>query len=53
MDSWVKLEDVNYNGILIHEVKCPYCGYRITYNDKFDTAPKSCYVCGRELGEEN
>ncbi len=47
--KWIKLQDHNYTGIVVHEAKCPVCKFCVTYNDK-QKLPDSCYVCDEKLG---
>lgn len=49
MDKWIKLEDHNYNGLLVHEVKCPCCNHKETYTGS--KIPRACYICERSLKE--
>lgn len=48
MSNWIKLEDHNYNGLLVHEVKCPCCKLKETYTDRI---PRTCYICDTKLKE--
>lgn len=42
--EWQLVQENVYDGLLIKEIKCPYCGYKQTFHKK----PKEliCYVCG-------
>ena len=42
--EWIKTQERIYQGLLIKEIKCPFCGYKQTFHDN----PKelTCYVCG-------
>lgn len=46
--KWIRVSDVQINGLLVHEIKCPVCKHKETYH--FDY-PKSCYVCDTPLEE--
>ena len=46
--DWIHLEDTAYGNNLVHEVKCPNCGYKITYHGNHEL-PDSCYVCETKL----
>ena len=48
MAEWIRTINSVYNGYAVHEVKCPYCGSKVTYNG--DNLPTACYVCDRKLG---
>ena len=49
MDKWIKLEDHNYNGLLVHEISCPVCKYKETYTGS--KIPSNCYICDTKLKE--
>lgn len=40
--KWQKLPDKEYQGLTVHEVKCPKCNYKETYTS---TLPEKCYIC--------
>lgn len=48
MGKWIKYRDAIYNNspLVVHEVKCPVCGYRETFHVN---PPHECYVCGERL----
>ena len=46
--DWIHLEDMTYGNNLVHEVKCPNCGYKITYHGNHKL-PDSCYICETKL----
>lgn len=42
-NKWIHVQDSEYNGMAVHEVKCPVCKHRETYHaDRF---PKKCLLC--------
>lgn len=41
--KWIHLEDKEHNGLIVHEIQCPFCGYKVTYHN--DNVPDNCYVC--------
>lgn len=45
--KWINMTDKNYTGLKIHEIKCPVCGYKVTYHNGKE--PETCYVCNTEL----
>lgn len=45
-DSWLSVSDKIYTGLLVHEIRCPYCGHKETFTLN---APRSCYICERSL----
>lgn len=49
MSNWIKLEDHAYNGLLVHEIKCPICKFKETYTGS--KIPRSCYICDTKLKE--
>ncbi len=46
MNRWINVSSTVYQELLVHEVKCPVCGYKETFHIK---PPSSCYVCDTEL----
>lgn len=48
-NKWISMKDYTFGKIVTHEIECPYCGHKETYNNKFGEAPRTCYVCGRIL----
>lgn len=46
-NRWIKMGDRQYNGLVIHEVRCPKCGNKETYHD--DKVSSTCYICGEAL----
>lgn len=48
MRRWEKLTDKDYGfGVTVHEIRCPYCGYKETYTH--GEAPSACYLCNNRL----
>ncbi len=48
--NWIRLENKNYTGLTVKEVKCPVCKYKETYI--FGNAPGTCYICGTIMKEK-
>ena len=46
--KWIRVSDVQINGLMVHEIKCPVCKHKETYHFNY---PKSCYVCDTPLEE--
>lgn len=46
MNRWINVSSTVYQELLVHEVKCPVCGYKETFHIK---PHSSCYVCDTEL----
>jgi hypothetical protein len=49
MSNWIKLQDYKYNGLIVHEVRCPVCRLKETYIGS--KIPRSCYICDTKLKE--
>lgn len=48
MNDWIEIKtETNIAGLTVHEVKCPYCGYRETFHSR---PSAECYICSRPLG---
>lgn len=41
--KWVETMTVKHGNNIVHEIKCPNCGYKVTYHN--DKIPRKCYVC--------
>ena len=48
MEKWLKVSDNQFSELVVHEVKCPKCGFKVTYHT-IDQLPESCYICGIKL----
>lgn len=47
MRHWIKIQDKEYGQVMVHEIRCPYCGYKETYTRT--EAPSACYRCENRL----
>lgn len=48
MRNWEKIRDYHYTqGPEVHEVRCPYCGFKETYTNS--EPPAECYLCNERL----
>ena len=48
MSNWIEIKtETNIAGLIVHEVKCPFCGYRETFHNR---PSEACYICSRPLG---
>ena len=48
MKKWIKLEDQECLGKIVHNARCPVCKYALTYLDE-NKLPIKCYVCETDL----